>query len=41
MKFFEGLLAFLGGAAVTIASVLIAVNVSESAKGLIVKCLGA
>ena len=40
MKFWEGLVTFIAGVAVTVAGVMIAVNVSEAAKEIIGKCLG-
>lgn len=40
MKFWEGLVTFIGGATATVAGVMIAVNVSEAAKEIIQKCLG-
>ena len=37
MKFWEGLVTFIGGATATVAGVMIAVNVSEAAKEIIQK----
>lgn len=40
MKFWEGIVTFVAGVAVTVAGIMIACNVSEAAKEIIQKCLG-
>ena len=40
MKFWEGLVVFIAGAATTVAGIVVAGNISEAAKEIIQKCLG-